>query len=204
MSNEELKNKSAERFRVFNGADLTIFMLEMEETELKNKVKDSPDPKIKKKLKQIEERIRSEYKNKTNIFYNNQNIPPSEEFHQHWLFSFSKKKRINATFDEKLMGKWVIFREANKIDALWSQIKMLTEKDKLGFQAKVSTKRYDPKFPTGRHVIIVFTKDYTDKDELTQTREELRRIGVTEEIGYKLDTTTAQGIYGENEFYLKA
>jgi hypothetical protein len=53
-----------------------------------------------------------------------------------------------------------------------------------------------------RHVICIFTRDYTDKDDVSKVRSGLRRLGVRRKTGYTPDIYTYCGVYRENEWGL--
>ncbi|CAB3795551.1 hypothetical protein LMG28614_04198 [Paraburkholderia ultramafica] len=98
-------------------------------------------------------------------------------------------------------GKWCIFAPSSDVDQAWAKIKGAVEGDKLLF-AKVSTALRS----MGRdgHVICVYTRDWTDKQDLLRVREVLRSLGFVEELGYKRDIDTFNRIYGSDEWYLRA
>ncbi|OLL28144.1 hypothetical protein BTH42_29695 [Burkholderia sp. SRS-W-2-2016] len=54
------------------------------------------------------------------------------------------------------------------------------------------------------HVICVYTRDWTDKQDLLRVREVLRSLGFVEELGYKRDIDTQNRVYGSGEWYLRA
>lgn len=48
-------------------------------------------------------------------------------------------------------------------------------------------------------VIVVYTCDWTDKEDVMRVRKRLREIGFTEEIYYKTNDMTRRQIYGQEE-----
>ncbi len=96
-----------------------------------------------------------------------------------------------------LSGKWLIFIQKEKVDDLWENIEKLATKGKI-WNAKVSTSRH-PWAAKGTHVICVYTKNYLDKENVMDTREILRQIGINKRLNYKPDIYTILGIYSDNK-----
>jgi len=123
---------------------------------------------------------------------------PSESMFGYWLQQHSPK--LESFQSNEKTGKWCIFISPSKVDAAWENLKKVISEDKL-MLAKVSTKMGIPKFK--KHVICVYTKDWSDIQDLERTREVLREIGFKRPLKYKRDIETINGVYGKNEFYLK-
>ena len=96
-----------------------------------------------------------------------------------------------------LSGKWLIFIQKEKVDGLWENIEKLATKGKI-WNAKVSTLGH-PGAAKGTHVICVYTKNYLDKENVMDTREILRQIGINKRLNYKPDIYTILGIYSDNK-----
>jgi Domain of unknown function (DUF1917) len=97
-----------------------------------------------------------------------------------------------------LPGKWLVFVSSDEVDKLWGRIVNSTLAGTLGISTKVSTRdKNDPRF---KHVICVYNADYTSMAEVNGVRDELRRLGVEERIGYKPDIYTLCGIYHRNNW----
>jgi Domain of unknown function (DUF1917) len=92
-----------------------------------------------------------------------------------------------------LGGKWLVFAATAGVDALWRRIATATHAGTLGTAAKVS-----PRSDSGSHVICVFTRNYTDADDVHRVRNGLRRLGVKGVIGYKPDIYTHCRVYSNN------
>nr|WP_239151067.1 putative phosphothreonine lyase domain-containg protein [Burkholderia pseudomallei] len=97
-------------------------------------------------------------------------------------------------------GKWCVLVPPAEVDAAWDQIKGALQQNQL-LCAKVSTALRSMGRDT--HVICVYTEDWTDTQELMRTRDVLRSLGFTEELGYKRDIDTKSGVYGPDEWYLR-
>lgn len=68
-----------------------------------------------------------------------------------------------------LSGKWLIFRDATEVDALWSKIAIVTMNKLLGMGAKVSTTK-GALDHNGQYVICVYTANCTDKQRFTAAK----------------------------------
>lgn len=124
---------------------------------------------------------------------------PSEDFSRSW--QMRKSLGCRAIFSGPTTGKWCVFVPSFDVDLAWARIKGAVEADRLLF-AKVSTALRSK----GRdgHVICVYTRDWTDRQDLLHTREVLRSLGFVDELGYKRDIDTLDRIYGPDEWYLRA
>ncbi|MFP3550499.1 DUF1917 domain-containing protein [Paraburkholderia sp. SIMBA_049] len=124
---------------------------------------------------------------------------PSEDLTRNW--QMRKSPSCGIIRSGPTTGKWCIFAPLSGVDQAWAKIKGAVEGDRLLF-AKVSTALRS----MGRdgHVICVYTLDWTDEKDLLRVREVLRSLGFVEELGYKRDIDTQNGIYGPDEWYLRA
>ena len=138
---------------------------------------------------------------------------PSSYTKDYWIFAFSpaykeeelteihkrliKKKRMLEKNKLKT-GKWLIFVNRENIDEVWEKIKSATEQGILGIEAKVSTAKPKPAdrgYEKDKHVICVYTYDWTDEKDVKRVREELRKLDITNKIPYKADEDTIKGKY---------
>jgi hypothetical protein len=94
----------------------------------------------------------------------------------------------------KRSGKWCIVRDGNTVDELWAQVRGAVKAGHIP-AALVSTPSQAASHG-GTHVICVFTEDWLDFAAVKGMRELLRSFGVTEDIGYKRDIDTENGVYG--------
>jgi hypothetical protein len=99
--------------------------------------------------------------------------------------------------DDEMAGKWLVFREDDRVDGLWKKVRNATAAGELGISAKVSTEKPNPESRDERKVIYVYTKDWADEADVMRVRERLRAMGVTERIGYKRNIETFAGEYSE-------
>ncbi|CAB3739425.1 hypothetical protein LMG22037_06284 [Paraburkholderia phenoliruptrix] len=99
------------------------------------------------------------------------------------------------------MRQACIFVSSTDVDEAWSKVSGAIENNQLTC-AKVSTALRS----MGRngHVICVYTRDWTDRQDLMRTREVLQSLGFAKELGYKRDIDTRNRIYGFGEWYLRA
>lgn len=121
-------------------------------------------------------------------------VIPSRTFQARWIEQDSPDIDMKAADIEKA-GKWLVFLPPDQVDEIWHQIRDLTWKGNLGISAKVSTAKPDPDARDDRKVIYVYTADWEDEEDVMRVREELRRIGIVDRIGYKRNLETFRGEY---------
>ena len=104
-----------------------------------------------------------------------------------------------AHHGESTVGKWLVFVPVRYIDQYWHVTRQAVRDGTLGPAAKVATARPHPRQsdPT-RRVIVVYTVDWTDEDDVRRVLQALRALGVTWRITYKTDEDTDRGIYGRH------
>lgn len=99
-------------------------------------------------------------------------------------------------------GKWCIFRDEATVDALWAKIQQAVVNKELPaglVSSPANAQRYQ-----GTYLICVFTHEWRDQADVMRVREILRGMGVDEELGYKRDLDTANGVYGtEKEWFYR-
>jgi len=138
---------------------------------------------------------------------------PSKCTEGYWIFTFSPtykgeeltgihkrliKKKSKIKEIKLKTGKWLIFVNREDIDEVWTKVKKATEEGKLGIETKVRTAKPIPKsvgYEEYKHVICVYTYDWTDEKDVKRVREELRKLGITQKIFYKADEDTIKGKY---------
>ncbi len=119
---------------------------------------------------------------------------PSEETEEFWLHANSENDRYPKHTARG--GKWNVFVPNAQADAFWAKIKAALADGRLGDRAKVSTARPNANSNNpNKSVIIVYTYDGDDEEDVWRVREALRQLGVTEKIGWKADHATRQGLY---------
>jgi hypothetical protein len=122
---------------------------------------------------------------------------PSEDCSRDWHVVLAPSlKQFRST--EKT-GKWCVFASGPDVDSAWAKVRAAVTADRL-VAAKVSTRlrRGD----RNNHVICVYTRDWTDSEELKASREVLRELGFAQELGYKRDLETRKRLYGSDvEWY---
>ena len=135
--------------------------------------------------------------NTTNQSQKDRSIP-SKNITDNWI-SCAGKNVTSFNSNEKT-GKWCIFLTEKEVDVAWSKIKKALKQGKLTL-AKVATKKNAHKFDN-TYVICIYTNNWADEQELTQTRDVLYELGWIAPLKYKRDIETINNVYGENEFYL--
>ena len=119
---------------------------------------------------------------------------PSTFERDYWVFT--RRQAGAYPEDTENSGKWMAFVPVEEVDTWWATIKRAVEEGKLGAVAKVATARANPlAINKTERVIIVYTYDGYDKEDVMRVREMLRQLGVTWPISYKLDSATRAGQY---------
>ena len=121
-------------------------------------------------------------------------VIPSRTFQARWIEQDSPHISESAANIERA-GKWLVFLPPEDVDEIWRRIRDLTWEGELGISAKVSTAKPDPDARDERKVIYVYTADWEDEPDVMRVREELRRIGINDRIGYKRNIETFKGEY---------
>jgi hypothetical protein len=99
---------------------------------------------------------------------------------------------------EKLIGKWQVFGDADRVDELWPGVVADAANGRL-WAAKATTPAGREKLPYDSAVLAVYTPNYLDLADVRRVRERLREAhGVDGEIYYKPDLYTAEGMGPDN------
>lgn len=94
-------------------------------------------------------------------------------------------------------GKWMIFVPIDQVDAAWELVSAAVREGRLGPSAKVSTAKPNPNArDLSRRVVIVYTADWRDEDDVRRVLCGLRDLGFMGKLSYKADATTLAGRYG--------
>jgi hypothetical protein len=123
-------------------------------------------------------------------------VIPTKTTLMYWIVQDAPDFR-SEDMDDEMAGKWLVFREDDRVDGLWKKVRNATAAGELGISAKVSTEKPNPESRDERKVIYVYTKDWADEADVMRVRERLRAMGVTERIGYKRNIETFAGEYSE-------
>ena len=113
---------------------------------------------------------------------------------EYWLFA----NRTQGGYPQhsKNGGKWLIFVPIERVDQVWSKIKLATEAGRIGEMSKVATAKANPNgVNSSIKVICVYTYDWMDEADVMRIRQELRQLGITRKIPYKADKYTESGRY---------
>lgn len=96
-----------------------------------------------------------------------------------------------------ISGKWLMHLDTGfKVDHAWRGIATAVVEGRLSV-AKVSPHQQDSK-----HVICVYTEDFTDEENIMQTDAAIRSSGVKCLLTYKPDAYTYLGIYRNNQWQI--
>ena len=96
-----------------------------------------------------------------------------------------------------LSGKWLVERPAAAVDDLWEAVVEAVAAGRF-WAAKVTTRAGREAFGETAHAVLVFTPNYFDRADVDRVRRRLREVhGVTEEVRYRPDVYTLDGIHEE-------
>ncbi|KAG0241196.1 hypothetical protein BGW41_006189 [Actinomortierella wolfii] len=119
---------------------------------------------------------------------------PSQTFNEPWIWAKSSSKGFRGG---PRCGKWMLFYDKSVLDEKWAKVRDLVEQDQLGGLAKCSTAMPNPNATNSKSgVIIVYTSDYMDQEEVYQVASVLHekmQYGAT--MYYKSDEQTYAGLY---------
>jgi hypothetical protein len=115
-------------------------------------------------------------------------LKPSEVVDEYWLRVINQDADYFDK-DPERSGKWLVFLpKGEKLDTAWQKIEQAVLDGKLGESAKVSTMKPNPNAVNNSDgVICVYTYSLDDLDDVRRIRKELRQMGITWKIPYKLD-----------------
>jgi hypothetical protein len=113
-------------------------------------------------------------------------------------------------------GKWLLFFGARKLAAMektWESIAAALVENRISATGRRKEceeprteflRKIDAKISTQSrsYILCVYTKDFTDIEDVMKVREELRKLGVTNKIHYKADIYTILDIYKKNDWGL--
>jgi len=123
-------------------------------------------------------------------------VIPSKTTQMYWIVQDKPGSPPEAIEDENA-GKWLIFQEPDQVDVTWKKVRDATVSGELGISAKVSTAKPNPDSRDLRKVIYVYTKDWADEADVMRVRENLRKLGIVDRIGYKRNIETFAGEYAK-------
>ena len=96
-----------------------------------------------------------------------------------------------------LSGKWLVERPPATVDDLWEAVVDDVAAERF-WDAKVTTRAGREAFDETAHAVLVFTPNYYDRKDVERVRRRLREAhGVTEEIRYRPDAYTLDGVHEE-------
>jgi len=123
-------------------------------------------------------------------------VLPSKTTQMYWIVQDAPGSAPEAIEDEHA-GKWLIFQDPDVADDAWKKVRDATVALDLGISAKVSTAKPNPDSRDSRRVIYVYTRDWADEPDVMRVRENLRKIGFVDRIGYKRNLETFAGEYAQ-------
>ncbi|MFY9750000.1 MAG: putative phosphothreonine lyase domain-containing protein [Methanoregula sp.] len=123
-------------------------------------------------------------------------VLPSKTTQMYWIVQDAPGSAPEAIEDEHA-GKWLIFQDPEAADDAWKKVRDATVAHELGISAKVSTAKPNPDSRDSRRVIYIYTRDWADEPDVMRVRENLRRLGFIDRIGYKRNLETFAGEYAQ-------
>jgi hypothetical protein len=96
---------------------------------------------------------------------------PSQEDEAFWVVARSPV--AESTGDA---GKWLVFVPDGALDESWSRIREATEAGRLGPASKAASARPNPRAREGTKVIVIYTRDASDREDIGRVLTELRRL----------------------------
>ena len=130
------------------------------------------------------------------LYRQGEGIIPSKTTKSYWIQQDKPDVTPGITGADEA-GKWLIFVGPEDVDSVWQKIRDATVEGRLGIGAKVSTAKENEDAHDDRKVIYVFTADWSDEPEVMRVREELKKLGFEDRIGYKRNLDTYAGEYRE-------
>ncbi|WP_096393656.1 putative phosphothreonine lyase domain-containg protein [Halorubrum trapanicum] len=96
-----------------------------------------------------------------------------------------------------LSGKWLVERPAETVDEFWEAVVEDVEAGRF-WDAEVTTRAGREAFGETDHAVLVFTPNYFGRADVERVRRRLREVhGATEEIRYRPDVYTLDGVHEE-------
>ncbi|KAK3834034.1 MAG: translation initiation factor eIF 4e-like domain-containing protein [Linnemannia gamsii] len=119
---------------------------------------------------------------------------PTQILDEYWLWAKAPSKDI---LGGPRTGKWMLFYDKSVLDEKWATVKQLVEQDMLGGLAKCSTAKENPNATSSKSgVIIVYTSDYQDQEEVYRIAVILHeKLEYNRTMYYKTDEQTHAGAY---------
>lgn len=112
----------------------------------------------------------------------------------YWLWARNNKYK-NEDYDVEKIGKWMLFLTRETVNGVWDKIKQAVTNGDL-WTAKVST--CSPGNVRETHAVMIYTKDYTDKNDVINVLNFLESSGIASPqtiIRYNTDQQTRANIY---------
>jgi len=80
--------------------------------------------------------------------------------------------------DRRLVGEWLLFVVPRKLDEAWDKVRKATIDSRLGFLSKSATAKKNYNMPSASNrMIVVYTSDYFDIDDVLRVGRELNDLG---------------------------
>lgn len=123
---------------------------------------------------------------------------PSQCMSRFWIKQLSETAIQLGFKSSDKTGKWCILVSEKTVDKKWLCIKKAVENNLL-LCAKVTTKKYQSYRKV--YAICVYTQDWSNMNDLKNTREILRTLGFKRPLKYKRDLETINRVYNKKKQY---
>ena len=114
-----------------------------------------------------------------------QTARPSDYSSVYWIESKRKEGDYPALTPNA--GEWRVKLNVTNVDALWEQVKQATEKGKLGYKSKVSTRPAASQTHPDERLLCVRTYNADDSADVERVKTALIDMGLNEELIYNRD-----------------
>lgn len=120
---------------------------------------------------------------------------PSQVTDEYWVWAHARGGRASGIDSG---GKWMVFVPIDKLDDWWVKLRDAVQSDRLGPSIKAPTALENPHEQNQRvRVIIVYSADYQDVEDVERVLGELRDMDVYWRLAYKTNEATLAGRYGD-------
>jgi hypothetical protein len=101
-----------------------------------------------------------------------------------------QRQNAPASFDQNRPGKWMLFPRCGQAVTAWRIVAQA------GHAGHIWLAKISPRATRGRHLICIYTPDFTDRADVETVVQRLDNLGLVERVVYyKPDIFTYAGIY---------
>ena len=113
------------------------------------------------------------------------------------LHEIARRNRITC-------GKWMLFFDAERVDAAWEAIATATERGELGDTSKVATSNSSYANNGTSHLVCVYVQDFADRAQVARVLRRLGELGFRGQrpLQFKTDYMTYLDLYAHNDYHI--